>query len=249
MAAHFLLRLVEGKRHGFTVGGASFVGALVVWPVAQLVTAVSPQEATLPLLPLFPAVGIAYTLGESVGRLAYISFGCCYGKPVRQTGRLWARISRPIAFRFTGDTRKAVFAGGLEGVPVVPIQAISAVVLAVLFLVSTGLFLNARFAAALLVAVGGSQLWRVLAETARIDYPRRGRLTPYQRFAFANAALGLVAVWLIPAPAVTANLTGGLTSLWSPTPLAGRLFRDGAQHPDGFVVRVRRPIRPRPTPG
>ena len=131
----------------------------------------------------------------------------------------------------------------------VPIQAISAVVLAVLFLVSTGLFLNARFAAALLVAVGGSQLWRVLAETARIDYPRRGRLTPYQRFAFANAALGLVAVWLIPAPAVTANLTGGLTSLWSPTPLAGRLFRDGAQHPDGFVVRVRRPIRPRPTPG
>ena len=90
VAAHFLLRLVEGKRHGFTVGGTSFVGALVAWPVAQFVTAVSPQEATLPLLPLFAAVGIAYTLGESVGRLACISFGCCYGKPVRQAGRLWA---------------------------------------------------------------------------------------------------------------------------------------------------------------
>ena len=53
--------------------------------------------------------------------------------------------------------------GGLEGVAVVPIQANRAVVLAALFPVSTGLFLNARFAAAFLVSVVGSQLRRALA--------------------------------------------------------------------------------------
>lgn len=218
LAAHVLVRLVEGKRHGFTVGGASFAGALMAWPVARLVEGLLPQAAPLPLLPVFAAVGIAYTLGESLGRLACISFGCCYGRRWSEVSGPW-RIAKRFAFRFTGATRKAVFAGGLEGVPVVPVQAISAVVLAALFLASAALFLNARFTAALLLAIAGSQVWRAVAETVRDDYRSRGKSTPYQRFAAATAALAVIAVWLLPSPAGMPDLSAGLESLWNPLPL------------------------------
>ena len=218
VVAHLMVRLVEGARHGFTVGGAAFAGALVAWPVARLVEGVLPQDVPLPLLPLFAALGVAYTLGESLGRLACISFGCCYGKPWSEVRGLW-RLADRFAFRFTGATRKAVFAGQLEGVPVVPIQAISAVVLGALCLVSTALFLNGRFTAALLVAVAGSQLWRAIAETVRNDYQSRGKSTPYQRFAAGTAALALLAAWLIPSAVLAPDLAAGLASLWNPLPL------------------------------
>lgn len=218
LAAHVLVRLVEGKRHGFTVGGASFAGALVAWPVARLVEAVLPEAPSLPLLPLFAAAGVAYTLGESLGRLACISFGCCYGKRWSEVRGPW-RLADRFAFRFTGATRKAVFAGRLEGVAVVPIQAISAVVLAALFLASTALFLDARFGAALLVSVVGSQLWRAIAETVRIDYRGRGVSTPYQRFAAGTAGLAFLGAYLVSGPALAPDLSAGLASLWHPLPL------------------------------
>ena len=85
--------------------------------------------------------------------------------------------------------------------------------------VTTGGGLNARFSAALLVAVCGSQLWRALAENVRADYAGRERLAPYQRVPFATAALGAAAAWLIPLHPATTDLTVGLASLCNPPPL------------------------------
>ncbi|MCB1032287.1 MAG: hypothetical protein KDD47_00445, partial [Acidobacteria bacterium] len=78
-ASVLLVRLVEGKRHGFTVGGASFVGFLVAPAVAAAADALSEHLGTgpAPAMPFLAAMAIAYALGESVGRLACISFGCC----------------------------------------------------------------------------------------------------------------------------------------------------------------------------
>ena len=34
------------------------------------------------------ALAIGYILGEGLGRLACLSFGCCYGKPLDQCGKV-----------------------------------------------------------------------------------------------------------------------------------------------------------------
>ena len=58
----------------FTVGGASFVGIilapLIVWMFNVTL------DKSIPIVPFLAAVSIAYALGEGVGRLACISFGC-----------------------------------------------------------------------------------------------------------------------------------------------------------------------------
>ena len=98
-------------------------------------------------------------------------------------------------------------------------ETTSALVLAMLFLVSTALFLSGRFSAALLVSVMDSQLWRALAETVRADLAGRGCFTAYQSFVFATAALCAIAVGLLPAAPAAADPAAGLASRWSPVQL------------------------------
>ncbi len=219
VAATVLLRLVEGKRHGFTVGGAVFAAVLAAWPVARLTDALLPGSERLPLLPLIAALGVAYALGESLGRLACISFGCCYGKPVAEAREPWRWLSRRRPFVFTGGTRKAVFAGGLDGVPVVPIQAITCVVLASLALAGAALFLGGSFGPALVVSLAGSQVWRAVSETARADWRGGLRFTWYQRFALGVAGIATVWAFALPGQVAPPSLVAGLEAVWQPLPL------------------------------
>src|SRR5262249_28008774 len=144
-------------------------------PVAVLAT----DLAEL-MIPLVAALAIACVLGEGMGRLACISFGCCYGKPLEDLGQLAQRTFGRLAFSFQGKTRKIAYASGLRGVPVVPIQAITAGVLSLLGLIATWLFLNGRITAALVVAVSGNGLWRILSERLRADYRGGRKLSAYQ---------------------------------------------------------------------
>jgi len=100
-AANLLVRFVEGKRYGFTVGGASFVGLFVAPAcLVALAEAASMLGFATPIPAGLAAMGIAYVLGEGIGRLACISFGCCYGKPVDQTeGWLVAPLQRTLPLR------------------------------------------------------------------------------------------------------------------------------------------------------
>jgi hypothetical protein len=41
----------------------------------------------MPIVPALAAVMIAYTFGEALGRLACISFGCCYGVSISKLTR------------------------------------------------------------------------------------------------------------------------------------------------------------------
>src|SRR5262249_5174021 len=157
---------VEGKQHTLTVAGAVFVG-LVMAPL--VLTLMSPTW-NVPVVAGMASMTVAYVFGEGLGRLACISFGCCYGKPLYEIdGAAYDWFER-FHFAFYGATKKISYASNLEGVAVVPIQALTAVLYVILGLAGTLLFLTSHFNAAFLLALAGSQIWRLYSETLRADY-------------------------------------------------------------------------------
>lgn len=220
--SRWLARLVEKKAHTFTVGGATFLGMLLApgmfWLANQGLAWAGGAGA--PLLCWCAALAVAYALGEGLGRLACISFGCCYGRPLEDCppwlGRLFARAN----FVFRGEHKKIAYASGLEGRRVVPVQALTAVIHTGAALAGTYLFLGGHFAASLLTAGLTTQLWRVASEFLRADFRGGGRLSAYQWMALATAAwLGGLA-WLLPGGGqAPPDLARGLATLWAAGPL------------------------------
>ena len=218
-ASTWLVRVVERKRYGFTVGGASFVGFVAAPLVAAGVGAVSERfgGGGVPVLPLLAAMAVAYALGESIGRLACISFGCCYGKPVSETRGWVRRLAERYPFVFLGETKKAAFASRLAGIPVVPIQAMTSVVLGAAAWAGTALILAGKPAAAFGGVVAGTQLWRLYSETLRADYRGEGRISAYQWMASAAAVAGVaVLIWGPDMGGPAPDLARGLSSISSP---------------------------------
>jgi prolipoprotein diacylglyceryltransferase len=217
-AAKLVARMVERRRHTFTVAGAFFVGCLViplvVWGLnASLGRA---HGYCIPLLPALAAVAVCYALGEGVGRLACVSFGCCYGKPVDACPRVLRGLFAAVAFVFRGKTKKAAYEGDLEGVPLVPIQALTAVWFSAVCLLGLFLFLQGYYRMALAATVAATQVWRWLSEFFRADYRGGGRYSPYQ--AMALLAIGYAAAfaaWASPASAV-ADLAAATALLGNP---------------------------------
>lgn len=221
IAANLLVRVVEGKRYGFTVGGAAFVG-LFVAPACLYVLAESAPHLgfATPIPAGLAAMAIAYVLGEGIGRLACISFGCCYGKPVDQT-RGWVRaFSERFHFVFAGDTKKISFAAGLQGVPVVPVQAMTASIYALGALAGLALFFEREYGWAAALTLGSCQIWRVYSETFRADYRGELRFTPYQWMAVAGACLAAAAPAVLPGGSgPPPDFFAGARTLWSPAAL------------------------------
>ena len=124
-ASRVIAGLVERKRNTFTVAGAAFVASLV-FPL--LVLALQPLAAKvlhheIAVLPILAAAAISYVLGESIGRLACLSFGCCYGMPLRDAKPAIARLFQKHNLVIHGSTKKAAYASGLAGEPLIPVQA------------------------------------------------------------------------------------------------------------------------------
>ncbi len=128
-ASSILARLVEKKRHTLTVGGASFLGLVIapwiVWCVYA--ASASGMSGYAIMLPAMAAMSIAYAFGEGIGRLACISFGCCYGRPLHECHPWIRRVIGRKSFVFAGATKKIAYESGLEGQQVVPIQGITSV--------------------------------------------------------------------------------------------------------------------------
>ncbi|MFH1036059.1 MAG: prolipoprotein diacylglyceryl transferase family protein [Pseudomonadota bacterium] len=208
-AARLVAWLVERKPHTLTIGGSSFVGLMLAPPLAWLVG--------LPLVPVLAAMGVSYALGEGLGRLACISFGCCYGRPLEQCGPLLQRLFRRHAFIFHGPSKKIAYASGLEGQPVLPLQALSILILSATALAGAYLFLEGHFTASLLLSITTSQLWRAGSEVLRADYRGEGRVSAYQIMALLAAAFYLALAWFLPATPMSApRLAQGLAALWHP---------------------------------
>ena len=178
-AAKLVARAVEGKQHTFSVAGAAFIGVLIAPLVVLLLTRLGGADGVvLPIGPTIAAMTIAYVFGEGLGRLACISFGCCYGKPVTEAGRLARRWFDRFHFAFWGETKKIAYASGLEGIKVVPIQAMTSALYVLIGLVGVSLFLASWFRAAFVLLIVLSQVWRIYSETMRADYRGTRRVSP-----------------------------------------------------------------------
>lgn len=212
-ASRWMVRLVEGHAHGFSVGGAAFLGILLApW----LLTAMP----GLPFWPVLTASAIAYAFGEGFGRLACVSIGCCYGRPVEQLSPRLRRWCEPVAARVAGGTRKAAYAGGLEGVPLAPVPGLTVAVHGLAGCMAVASLIAGMPRMAFLLAVGITLAWRVFSELLRADF-RGGRFplpgSAYQWMAGVGLVyvLGLAAFWP-GAVAPRLDIIAGLRAAWSP---------------------------------
>ncbi|HTX51906.1 MAG TPA: prolipoprotein diacylglyceryl transferase family protein [Candidatus Baltobacteraceae bacterium] len=218
-ASKLVARLVERKQATFTVGGAVFAAVLFVptalWFVNRFLAFW--VGTVIPIAAGLAATAIAYALGEGIGRLACVSFGCCYGKPVSSVPPRLRGVFARCNFVFAGGTKKIAYEGGLEGEPVIPIQGITAVLYVALALLSSLLFLHGQYRTALGVAFIGTQLWRMVSEVLRADYRGGGKISAYQIMALLGAVLTLVGAPALPADRLPhADIAAGLALLWHP---------------------------------
>ncbi|HSM73717.1 MAG TPA: prolipoprotein diacylglyceryl transferase family protein, partial [Desulfobacterales bacterium] len=170
----------------------------------------------LPLAATLAALAIAYAVGEGVGRLACISFGCCYGKPLSRTHPLIRRLFGKCSFVFQGATKKIAFADGLDGQPVVPVQAVTAIVYCAAATIGLALFFGQWYRAAFLEVVVVTQLWRFFSEFLRADYRGAGRISKYQTMSLVAAGAAVPFALLCPPSVAAVDILAGLRSLWRP---------------------------------
>ncbi len=218
-ASSLLARVVEKRQNTLTIGGSAFVGMLiapaVVWMVNIVVVGKSP--GAIPMIPGLACMAIAYAIGEGIGRLACISFGCCYGKPVSECHPIIQRLFAKYFFVFQGKTKKIEYEGGLEGVPVIPIQALTSTVLVFTALAGMGMYMKGAYVSAFLFCIISSQAWRTFSEFLRADYRGNGKISAYQMMAGLVIVYGITLCMLIPANDYPIpELFNGLKILWDP---------------------------------
>lgn len=206
-ASRLIARVVEGKRHTLTVGGAAFAGIVAAPWIAVLVA------RDVPVFAILAALSIAYALGEGVGRMACLSFGCCYGRPVASLPPFWRRIFHKWHTTFEGQTKKAGYAHGLCGQPLVPVQAMTAYIFTAAACAGLTFFMAGSFVAAMLVPLAVTQLWRVASEFLRADYRGGGRISAYQIMAAAGVAYSALLPLILPGGGSVPNMATGFALL------------------------------------
>ncbi|WP_447970985.1 prolipoprotein diacylglyceryl transferase family protein [Nitrospira sp. M1] len=216
--AKFIAKAVEKKPHTFTIGGSSFVGILMApWAICFLNWLQINGDAEIPLLPAWATLWISLAFGEGVGRLACLSYGCCYGKPLSQAGPFAHKLFSHVHLQFTGPNKKASYESNLESVPLIPIQAMTALVNTFTGIIGMHMFLNAEFTMAIAWTAIVTQGWRIVSEFMRADYRGQGTWSSYQIMALAGIAytIGLLPLWPHE-PISTIDIMNGLHILWTP---------------------------------
>lgn len=216
-AARIVNILVEKKNHGFTVGGASFVGIILAPIMLYIMDIIATKhfDTSLPMMPILAAMTIAYILGEGFGRLGCISFGCCHGKPVDQLSGPLHKLFSKIAEIYEGDTKKIAYASRLGNIKVVPVQAMTCSLYSIVGLIGVYLFLNKHYTAAFLLTLLFSQIWRILSEMLRADFRGYNKITAYQIMALIACFYCMALPFIFPIVSPTPSLELGLASLWN----------------------------------
>ena len=215
-AAGLVARVVERRRGTYTVAGAVFAAALFLpWTTLGLDMLLGTDHAVT----VISAIAVAYPLGEGIGRLACISFGCCYGRRLDDCGPGLRALFASRAAVIVGRTRKASYAGQCEGLPLLPAPAMSALVLSAASLAGVPLFLNGNFRAACMVSLCVAFSWRFASEFLRADYRGKGRLSAYQWMALACLLYVVPALGLFSSSRRLPDIQHGLVLLSSPLTL------------------------------
>jgi len=221
-AARLVARIVEGKSHTFTIGGATFVGIISAPLLIEGANSFLNEYGELSLIPTLAAISVAYSFGEGLGRLACVSFGCCYGKRLEELPNWVQKVFGPMSFSFSGETRKACYASELHGVRVLPIQAITSVLYVLCGLIGLMAFLEGFYFFALMATLTFTQFWRLYSETLRADHRGGSKISPYQIMTVVAVIYTAIFTSFYPAPeAAKADLLAGLTFLWSPEVILG----------------------------
>ncbi len=223
-AARIVAILVEKKRHSFTIGGASFVGILLAPWCILLVEKIMTRftDCNLPMLPMMAAMAVAYTLGEGLGRLGCISFGCCYGKAIGDCHPLIGRLFSKTAFIFQGATKKAIYEGHLHGRQLVPIQAITCIIYCLTATIGSFLFLRNHTTSSLIMSIGITQIWRILSEMLRADFRGFSKISAYQKMGAAAVVYVMAISLFFPTtPLVLPDVGLGISRLWQPGIIIG----------------------------
>ena len=218
-ASSLIARIVEKKRHTFSVAAAFFVGVLVIpaiiWGLNQTIGQGLHQQ--IAFIPALAAISVIYAIGEGLGRLACISFGCCYGKPLADCQPHVQKIFDRWAFTFLGNTKKIAYASGMEGIKVLPVQGLTAMLYVVTALAGTYLFLNKMYMATFVMTMLVTQLWRLYSETLRADYRGQGKISAYQVMAIISTIYAVaIGFFISEVPYPTPDLFNGLNLLWQP---------------------------------
>jgi hypothetical protein len=218
-ASKIIARIVEKKAHGFTIGGASFVGILAApWVVREIEAALGPRIGLeMEVMAVLAVLSIAYAFGEGLGRLACISFGCCYGKRLRDCHPAVQRLFSRFCFVFSGETKKLAYAHGLAGEKLVPIQALTCLLCTGVGGVGILLFLHGMFVAAFLATMPTTLGWRIVSEFCRADYRGGGRLSAYQILSAIAFVYSFALPFVFPVSrSMLPDVGLGLRALWSP---------------------------------
>lgn len=188
-SSKLLAYFIEKSPHGFTVGGAVFVGVLVL-PVAiylSLKLTNSSIEFKNILLPVYAVISIGYLVGEGIGRLGCLSFGCCYGKAITEVkSNLLKKVFERFYTVFYGECKKISYASGGCGVKTVPVQPIAILLYITTSFISILMILNGFIVTAILTTTLVSQLYRFYSEFFRSDYRGEGKISSYQKMALLN---------------------------------------------------------------
>ncbi|MEX2300660.1 MAG: hypothetical protein WD733_06970 [Bryobacterales bacterium] len=131
-----------------------------------------------------------------------------------------ARLFRKLHFVFHGRNEKLAYASGLEGVKVVPVQALTAILYSLTGIAGAALFFSSRYAEAFLLTTVVSQIWRAYSETLRADYRGEGKITAYQMMALAAVpAAGCIAYAMPTRDTLAPNVAMGAAIFWNPLAL------------------------------
>lgn len=246
-AASLVARIVEKKAHTLTIGGASFVGIIIAPPVCLISSLISKCFFGTPMdvLPVLAALAVAYTIGEGVGRLSCISFGCCYGKPLSTSPQWIQRLFKKHYFVFTGKNKKISYADQLDGERVVPIQAVTAVIYCSAALLGTWLFLYRYYYITLVSMILITQIWRFISEFFRADYRGNGKISAYQIMGIIACIYTMIIPYFIPQGAeVVPDILTGIKRIWDPLIILllqgiwiGIFLHTGRSHVTGATMR------------
>ena len=166
-------------------------------------------------MPILAATAIVYALSEAIGRMACLSFGCCYGKPLREASPRLARLFARFPLVFHGTTKKAAYASGLADEPLVPVQTITAVVFTLAGLAGLTTFLAGHFRTATIIPALATWAWRAASESLRADYRGESRISVYQVMALIAMAYITLMMAVLPGGGPIPNLAIGLAQLTS----------------------------------
>ena len=199
-ASRLVAAIVEKKSSTYTIAGAAFVTAMLLPPVVwlggqYLVT----RGLTLDAVPALAAAAIAYAFAEAIGRLACMSFGCCYGKPLRSASPSLAKVFRRFNTVFYGETKKAAYASGLQEEPLIPVQALTSIVFTLSGILGLLFFLAESWRLAVVIPVVGTWGWRAIAENLRADHRGDTRISVYQMMSLIAMVYLSVISYLLPA--------------------------------------------------